>query len=371
MLLRDLTIENFRSFEKYQLNGLARVNLLVGDNNCGKTSVLEAAYLLNSGGDLGAACYVLDLREDIQLEPQSTDRGSRQQYNSRSLFFHSDASSQEGARSWFRMTGESSGDVKGIGSTQELIGELNLEPDPIGSENGVPSDVARTPHFTLRCSIDDKERTEFVQTDRRGTYSPPWAGYGGQLRKKNEPLVLLPTRRMSTQQWIEIWTSVYTQKRDRFVAQAMQVVSPDFHGIPIITPGRGQFRSEVLVDRGDDRLRLSELGDGLVSMLEIGTMLAYSASGTALIDEIDTGLHYSRLKDMWRMVIKAAQELDVQVFATTHSLDCIRGLADAVQQDESLTGDIALFRIDRRSDEAVRFGGEELPIVAGHEIEVR
>ena len=53
MLLNDLTIENFRSFENYKLDKLARVNLLVGDNNCGKTSVLEAVRLLVAQGDIG------------------------------------------------------------------------------------------------------------------------------------------------------------------------------------------------------------------------------------------------------------------------------------------------------------------------------
>lgn len=370
MLLRDLTIENFRSFDKYQLNGLARVNLLVGDNNCGKTSVLEAAYLLNSRGDLGAVCGVLDLREDIQLDAPSKEYSSRQRYNSKSLFFRSSGSSEECSHSWFRLTAEASEDAKQPDRLQELLGELDLEPDATRPDNGVPSEIARTPHLTLRYSLDANGRTEFVQTDRRGTYSPPWAGYGGQLRREYEPLIFTAPGSMGTQGWIELWKRVYKERRDRIVTQAMQVISPEFHGIPIVI-STGQFRAEILVDRGNDRRYLSEMGDGLVNMMEVGAVMAYCASGTCLIDEIDTGLHYSRLKDMWRMVIKAAQELDVQVFATTHSLDCIRGLADAVQQDESLTGDIALFRIDRRSDEAVRFGGEELPVVAGHEIEVR
>ena len=50
-MIRTLRLENYRSFERYELRDLARVNLLVGPNNCGKTSVLEAVQLLVSRGD--------------------------------------------------------------------------------------------------------------------------------------------------------------------------------------------------------------------------------------------------------------------------------------------------------------------------------
>jgi len=49
-MLRDLTIKNYRAFKDFSIDGLARVNLIVGDNNAGKTSFLEAVYLLASRG---------------------------------------------------------------------------------------------------------------------------------------------------------------------------------------------------------------------------------------------------------------------------------------------------------------------------------
>ena len=65
VLIHDLTIENYRSFENYKLDGLARVNLLVGDNNCGKTSVLEAAYLLVTNGAVDSIWTLLQSRGEI------------------------------------------------------------------------------------------------------------------------------------------------------------------------------------------------------------------------------------------------------------------------------------------------------------------
>ena len=50
-MIGALRLANYRSFQEYELRGLARVNLLVGPNNCVKTSVLEAVQLLALGGD--------------------------------------------------------------------------------------------------------------------------------------------------------------------------------------------------------------------------------------------------------------------------------------------------------------------------------
>ena len=50
-MIRELTLENFRAFRALHLAGLGRVNLLVGANNSGKTSVLEGVAFLASGGD--------------------------------------------------------------------------------------------------------------------------------------------------------------------------------------------------------------------------------------------------------------------------------------------------------------------------------
>jgi AAA15 family ATPase/GTPase len=53
-MIRALTIENFRSLRRFRMTGLGRVNLLVGTNNCGKSSILEAIHVLARPGDYRA-----------------------------------------------------------------------------------------------------------------------------------------------------------------------------------------------------------------------------------------------------------------------------------------------------------------------------
>ncbi len=96
--------------------------------------------------------------------------------------------------------------------------------------------------------------------------------------------------------------------------------------------------------------------------------------GMLLIDEVDSGLHYSVQANVWRLIFEVARRLNVQVFATTHSWDCVKGFQQATQEnkeDEGLL--ISLRRKKDQEDEivAVLFDEEELSIVAPSHIEVR
>ena len=70
-MLRDITVENYRLFEKFQLEGMTQVNLLVGVNNSGKSSLLEAIYLLVNSKDQGALFHILDNRFMIRSNVRS------------------------------------------------------------------------------------------------------------------------------------------------------------------------------------------------------------------------------------------------------------------------------------------------------------
>ena len=90
-----------------------------------------------------------------------------------------------------------------------------------------------------------------------------------------------------------------------------------------------------------------------------------------MIDEIDTGLHYSTLPDMWRLIVRTAQQFDVQVIATSHSGDCVRALAWLHQNAPELSQDVALHRIERGMPKSIPYDAAELAVAAKRHIEVR
>ena len=92
--------------------------------------------------------------------------------------------------------------------------------------------------------------------------------------------------------------------------------------------------------------------------------------GILLIDEFENGLHYSVQLDTWRMIFKLATELDVQVFATSHSWDAVESFQKAA--DET-TEEGVLLRLVRKGEKIfpVAFDEDELEIIARDRIEVR
>jgi AAA15 family ATPase/GTPase len=80
-------------------------------------------------------------------------------------------------------------------------------------------------------------------------------------------------------------------------------------------------------------------------VLSIVLAIANAPGGVVLIDEIENGLHYSVLKEVWQAIAQTARQSDVQVFATTHSWECLRWAHEAFS--ESKEYDLRVFRLDR------------------------
>ena len=92
--------------------------------------------------------------------------------------------------------------------------------------------------------------------------------------------------------------------------------------------------------------------------------------GLLLIDEIENGLHYTIQAEVWRFIFRVAASLNVQVFATTHSSDCVAAFQAAASESAE---DGVLIRLSRRDDRvrAVELDEDELEIAVDNKIEVR
>jgi AAA15 family ATPase/GTPase len=71
----------------------------------------------------------------------------------------------------------------------------------------------------------------------------------------------------------------------------------------------------------------------------------FSTSGERImVDEIDAGIHFSKLKDYWKVIFKMCHNQRVQLFATTHSLECQQAFIEALQDE-----DMQQFQADARN----------------------
>jgi predicted ATPase len=350
-VLTHLKISGFRGFREFQVDGLSRVNLFVGTNNAGKTSILEAAELVAMGTAGGLLRGPGRRRESmwVNLEGSAHDR----RLLDLSHLFH--------------------GHVLEIGASFEIFSGTNswvrCEVTEAGRQQSLFSPIEE-PVLALLFSSSAEEKVRQInpflpETAQRFT-SPSLP-----LLESSRPVHFLGTDVVLASQLGQLWDEVVLTPEERGVVAAIQIVEPSIERIAFLGEG-SHARSIVLKPTGtEQRLPLGSAGDGLKHLLALALNLVSAKGGYLLVDEIDTGLHHTVMVDMWRLVIETARRLGVQVLATTHSLDCVRALAWVHEKNPEIASEVTLHRIERGLPSTVRYTMEELAIAAEHHLEVR
>jgi len=99
--------------------------------------------------------------------------------------------------------------------------------------------------------------------------------------------------------------------------------------------------------------------------------LACAKDGILLVDEIENGIHWTVLPEVWIFILKVAKRLNVQVFATTHSNDCLKAFHQATKEDKDMEG--VAVRIEKKEAEfsAEIFDESRLSVIDKEDIEIR
>lgn len=113
------------------------------------------------------------------------------------------------------------------------------------------------------------------------------------------------------------------------------------------------------------------MGDGVWRMLGLALAIVNAKDGVLLVDEIDTGLHFTAMSDMWKMLWETAKRLNVQIFATTHSKDCWTSLEDIANEEHPSEDGITIHRIEKGKTKSIVFTERQIAIAAENDIEVR
>ena len=135
----------------------------------------------------------------------------------------------------------------------------------------------------------------------------------------------------------------------------------------------GPSGSRVIARLNQDnpRVPLKSLGDGAMRLFSVALALSRSKNGFLVIDEAENGIHHTVHEDLWKMVINAASESNVQVIATTHSADCIAGFARAAIANKEVDGMLVRIEQDGDRTRTVSFDEDGLKAVEKHGFEVR
>lgn len=364
-MLTSLEMNKFRGFHHYRVAGLCPVNLLVGRNNCGKTSILEAVHLLASGGDPEVFAQIAERRGEL-IASRPDRHGYRVETTLRPTcahFFHG----HDFARSSdFSILGNREGDHRG--ATVVVLREINHASDQESGEP--PRDRGTGPALYIQSISGQSKREIIVKVTEEGALLGTRGRPGRAASTNGSPAVFIPAESLAPPSMSDMWNGVVQDRRESEVIDAMRTLEPGLEDVVFLS-GDATYDIRVAIRGAQRRVPLGSLGEGMRRMLAIALALIQARGGLLLIDEIDTGLHYSVMGDMWRLVVEMAQRSDVQVFATTHSLDCVRGLAWLCDNYPSLAEEVSVQKIEPTLDESVAFRADELMVAVQQEIEVR
>lgn len=366
-MLSRVDIASYRGFKSFRLDGLKRVNLLVGKNNSGKTALLESIYFLASGGDPSVLTNAASQRGEVvpggREEPSFLDVSH--------FFYGHDL--RPGSK--FTLAGDNG------------ITPVTVEAVPLGDTEPNPElfshSRALRPAFALKIDggrqRSKNERTFFLSEEGALLVDPhrPGRRYIPGERIEGPQIVFIAPDSLVPASLGRMWRPILNAKKEEEVYRAMRILETDLEDI-VFEPGDPTYRaynsrSGVLVSfKGDKRrVPLGSMGDGMRRLLALAISLIHANGGYLIVDEIDTGFHYSIMDKMWELVIKTAAASNIQVVATTHSLDCIRGVGELFNRDPDTRQHVALHRIERDKSESVAFQPEEILTAIEQDIEIR
>lgn len=365
MHIDDFQIQRFRGLSGLAFKGLGRVNLIVGLNSSGKTSVLEALEAYCQPQDpmawitLSSRRYLEDEMDWVAslrwLFPRSVSEASVPTNDSVLLSGQGGyavrqcnalledietaettnaastpmlyAAQAELARAHHRLQiSKKAGLVDADAEARvrraqvELATAVALLPKKLSVVKGV--------RLTLNMNQDGEEATKTQQAEvleGRGATHTTEAG-----------LLELPVRmvapfshrmeRMQVQQLSEATIEGWREK----VVELLQHVDPNIRQLEILDP-QGT-RSGMYVHHARAGMTpVGALGDGVRRALAYALALPQARGGVLLIDELETSIHVSALGEVFSWLVKSCSEYDVQLFATTHSLEAIDAVLAATR----------------------------------------
>lgn len=346
MLLPSFYLENFRIFDQLEVKRLGRINLIVGRNNVGKSAFLEAVYIYATRAD---SVVLMELARARQEQWESGIKESEKEFSFSSF------------RHFFK------------GHKLPLLNETGFK---LASKKSTPLHVNTAAYITekndkgllIRRKLTDTEEIKNLGTKvevfivaEQDNYRQVVSYQGQNLDElfslsqfvpddSEFAVQLVPTQGISDNEAAEFWDAIDLTGLEEIVLDGVKLIEERLQGLTFVIGHKLGGNRIPLVKLKDqkERVSLKSLGDGVTRVFHIMLALVNAKDGVLLIDEFENGLHWTVQESVWRVLFTMAEKLNVQVFCTTHSRDCINAF-DVVWHE--FENEAAFFRLYAHNNE--------------------
>jgi AAA15 family ATPase/GTPase len=333
-ILKDLEIYNFKKFEHLSVKNMGQVNLVTGDNNVGKTTFLES--LLFSEDNLkwiSSVHHTLCFR-NIHIHPE--DRHSKNiKFPEISFLNYALNNIAKPLIYNYKLSNNS---IKNIELQHLTIDKLTDEIKELRKDNYDFTNLKDWVLFSKNGVRNELQWLYVDDFDRNFQYGYwPFVGFNISYGRDLHGFVKELDGKLSELD--------YNVKQR--IIELLKIFIPN-----ILDYELRKFGSYDLIgiasETDPNYIPLTQYGDGVQKFFRYIVEILYAQSqgeNRIMIDEIDTGVHYLKLPEMWAVIFKLAQETGVQIFATTHSSDCIKSFVEA-GQNSIIKDDIRLIELE-------------------------
>jgi AAA15 family ATPase/GTPase len=298
-------VENFKRFDSLEVKDIGQFNLVVGDNNVGKTSLLEALLFDDENYENFIIYYQFALENrEIFID------------NDNANFFDIYLNKSEQPIQ-FAYINSYSGNLNKLIITKKTRNELS---EKEVDELRVKLKLTKSNHL-LKFSKNGNNSTEVIELYDPKKKLVNFVPYlGAKIYYDEEIYDFLKT------------ISSSNKKLENFKSDLKYFV-PNLSAIEV---SKSIFSDEFIFiireSDSDSPKSLPQYGDGFIKFFRFLLKIEICENNRLMIDEIDTGIHYSRMKEFFKKVLQAAKNKNVQIFATTHSKECLVYFTKALEE---------------------------------------
>ncbi len=333
----------FRQFKSISLDDIGMFNLVVGDNNVGKTSLLEALLFVDDNeiyfNELAFAYMARNSSKD--LPPISFIKDFMKKDNKeQELEF---VLEKDRSYSKYKVRVPTRDEIK---DKFEIQTGIDVDDYICMIKDDSSCDISELPLIIKKIETSEVVKTQFI---------PFGKGFDRDLVK------------------------IYAQsidrdreKRKEFL-DSMRVFIPN---IDRITPDTQEGQIYIEEQDSQEDSPLSHYGEGAKKLFRILTQITLQKGKKLLVDEIDAGIHYSHFIEFWKVILKVAKKNDIQIFATTHNIECIEYFKEVLEEEEmesyqELSKTITLRKLPNGSIKAYTRKFKEFEYELDNELEIR
>jgi len=325
-MLQCVHVRNFRGLKDLRVEGLGRINLFAGRNNSGKTTLLEALSLLAGAGWPNLAFNPAIVRgAEVLVEsaavPGVQVSGSGVRESLWKPMFH--GLDLEGKITVTAKHGALGELLLNVDFARQKNVEINM--GNLGSKS--VASLQDTLGFEFHSEATGKVSSQAF-LDEQAMKVMVYTGDTDPDPKPSFPAVYLGGHGVSHIRDAVNLGEVRRQKQGALVLAALKIIEPRLEstednsasGVPMIWGDIGL----------PELMPLAAMGEGLGRAARLFISMLHVKGGAVMVDEIETGFHHSVVPKVWEAIDEMSRNFGVQVFATTHSYECVESAYEAL-----------------------------------------